>query len=339
VNGTTVRVLVSHFGNTEDTEDLRLQTEMLINAVQERKGHHPTMFIGYLTTDPYDPRYLQIIESGLRDTVTSLDRYCLYLLYKDMKLEKFFRVDKGNISDTEAQVAFLTLLPENKLQKPTPASAEYCRGFVDDSVGCQASHSCGWCQISHQGFCFEPEQKQGCVDFGGKWVGPHSAPARNKNADQIDREFAGAQHAVSLKSAEPVVKKGDRIFVWEATKFMEAHSFARVWDSPIFEYDNNFWRLSVQFSGSRYRLGERTFWITVKSVTTPHLATANRSNRGFSVSLQNQQNPQKFSASKAGTVAYGSQASANVGQSLQELIDTGYITPNGLLKISLTFNN
>lgn len=122
-------------------------------------GFNPTVFIGYLTTAPYAPRYVQIIESGLRDSVTSLDRYppsslhhpflfffppkfvcssischlpvhhifltrflfsphlsryCLYILSKDLQQQTFFRVDKGNISDTEAQVAHLTLFPNNK---------------------------------------------------------------------------------------------------------------------------------------------------------------------------------------------------------------------------------
>jgi hypothetical protein len=55
INGTRVRVLVPHFGNTEDKLDLKLQHE----AVRDLVGNitEPIIFIGYITGRPYSPNY------------------------------------------------------------------------------------------------------------------------------------------------------------------------------------------------------------------------------------------------------------------------------------------
>lgn len=92
------RVIVTHFGNTEDWLDLEMQTNTVVELIKSRESFQPTILLGYLTTVPFSDRYIRIIESGLRDTLNSLDRYCEYILYKDIDPVSLIRVDKGNIS-------------------------------------------------------------------------------------------------------------------------------------------------------------------------------------------------------------------------------------------------
>jgi len=78
VYGTSVNVIVAHFGNTEDTLDLKLQANYLADLVAAKKdSFSPTFFIGYLTMGPYSSRYTQLMKAGFKDTSNSLDRYCL----------------------------------------------------------------------------------------------------------------------------------------------------------------------------------------------------------------------------------------------------------------------
>jgi hypothetical protein len=115
----------------------------------------------------------------------------------------FERYDKGDISDTEAQVGnFLLTTPKPK----AVASPEFCRKFNNDSVKCQASDVCGWCQLVTSGFCYEPGHKPACNAFGGAWVGPEDGvtPA----TDKAKSNFISIQHEQQLKGHYPVVVKG-----------------------------------------------------------------------------------------------------------------------------------
>jgi hypothetical protein len=148
VSGEIVNVLVTHFGNTEDVLDLELQTNALSALIHKRAHvYSPTILIGYLTTEPYTDRFKRIISAGLRDTTDSWDRYCLYGLYRDLQFVSFERIDKGSVSDTEAQVSTF-LVNRNYYRNnasigggtsttSTPSSTTSCNSFAGQATLCQ----------------------------------------------------------------------------------------------------------------------------------------------------------------------------------------------------------
>jgi hypothetical protein len=104
VNGSLVRVIASHFGNTEDVLDLELQTQYVIDMLGDKHADLPTIFTSYITSDPYSERHCRLLQTGMQDSTNSLDRYCLYTMYRNIDMVKFDRVDAGGRSDTELQV-------------------------------------------------------------------------------------------------------------------------------------------------------------------------------------------------------------------------------------------
>jgi len=251
-----VRVIVTHFGNTEDKLDLQLQTQYLANMIQSDQETQSTILIGYLTTEPFsDERYAQLIQSGLRDTSNSLDRYCEYILYKNLQLRQFLRVDKGNTSDTEAQIARFELNPIESV--PSSKKTFPCTIYHNDTVQCQARKVCGWCQLRSRGSCYEPQSLyyDSCRKFQGIWVG--SVPARSQRDSNKPpltpadlKKFIDLQYQQQLKGLDKIEKEtqmiqsveesGDR-FIWTIDQLMELDSFLYQYSSAIFEAQGKFW--------------------------------------------------------------------------------------------------
>ncbi|KIY02610.1 uncharacterized protein Z520_01075 [Fonsecaea multimorphosa CBS 102226] len=105
VYGTQVDVFVFHSGQEEDPEDRRLQTEFL----SKRMGAtpRPAILLSYLVVKPGEGNYNTYVSelSGMHDIdVRDWDRWCEYILYKDIKRVGYARVSRGTITDTEIQV-------------------------------------------------------------------------------------------------------------------------------------------------------------------------------------------------------------------------------------------
>ncbi|KYQ89515.1 putative transmembrane protein [Tieghemostelium lacteum] len=107
IDNTDVNVIVTHFGNTEDYLDRKLQSQGAADIVASN-GNMPTIFLSYITTKQTEDNYKTLRASGLEDT-TNEGRYCEYIFYKNLQLNKFVRWDRGDISDTEAQIAHFSL--------------------------------------------------------------------------------------------------------------------------------------------------------------------------------------------------------------------------------------
>jgi len=106
VYGTLVDVFVFHSGQEEDPEDRRLQTEYL----SERMGAspRPAILLSYLVTKPQEGNYNTYVSelSGMHDIdVSDWDRWCEYILYKNIRRIGYARVSRGTITDTEIQVS------------------------------------------------------------------------------------------------------------------------------------------------------------------------------------------------------------------------------------------
>jgi fluoride ion exporter CrcB/FEX len=106
VHGTAVDVFVFHSGQDEDVEDRRLQSEYMARIMKATP--RPAFLLSYLVTKPKEGNYNTYVgeKSGMRDIdETDWDRWCEYILYKNLKRVGYARVSRGTITDTEIQVS------------------------------------------------------------------------------------------------------------------------------------------------------------------------------------------------------------------------------------------
>lgn len=126
-----VDVFVFHSGQEEDVEDRRLQS--LGMAELMGSTDRPAILLSYLVTDPLEGNYNTYVskKSGMHDIdPTDDDRWCEYILYKDLRRTGYARVARGTITDTELQVGKFQVLNKDKLGKY--GSSIYRYEHVDD---------------------------------------------------------------------------------------------------------------------------------------------------------------------------------------------------------------
>ncbi|KAI1493854.1 Frag1/DRAM/Sfk1 family protein [Biscogniauxia mediterranea] len=106
VYGELVDVFVFHSGQEEDPEDRRLQSEYLSKLMGS--SPRPSILLSYLVTKPLKGNYNTYVSetSGMHDVdPRDWDRWCEYILYKDLLRVGYARVSRSTITDTELQVA------------------------------------------------------------------------------------------------------------------------------------------------------------------------------------------------------------------------------------------
>lgn len=107
VYGELVDVVVFHSGQEEDPEDRRLQAEYLSKLMGA--SPRPLILLSYLVTKPLEGNYNTYVSelSGMKDIDASdWDRWCEYILYKNIRRVGYARVSRDSITDTELQVSF-----------------------------------------------------------------------------------------------------------------------------------------------------------------------------------------------------------------------------------------
>ncbi|KAF2862244.1 hypothetical protein K470DRAFT_229012 [Piedraia hortae CBS 480.64] len=114
--GELVDVFVFHSGQEEDPEDRRLQTAYMTELMG--RSTRPSILLSYLVTKPKEGNYNTWVSqrSGMKDIdPTDWDRWCEYILYKNLRKTGYARLSRGTITDTELQVAkFAVGPPEGK---------------------------------------------------------------------------------------------------------------------------------------------------------------------------------------------------------------------------------
>lgn len=111
VYGTPVDVFVFHSGQEEDPEDRRQQSEYLARIMSATP--RPAILLSYLVVKPGEGNYHTYSGpgSGMHDIdMSDWDRWCEYILYKDIKRTGYARVSRGTITDTEIQVSISLLM-------------------------------------------------------------------------------------------------------------------------------------------------------------------------------------------------------------------------------------
>eukprot|EP01134_Creolimax_fragrantissima_P007781 CFRG7781T1 len=152
IYGREFNVVVSHFSTEEFPEDLKLQTAAL-SKMAESKTTMPLTVLCYITSAPESAywykasdreNYITLTTNGtLRDPdPTDTDRWCQYIFYKNTRVKKYYHVDTGYMSDTEAQLADIEYNPSCGINNTDgndvpicstsePVVAEFYKYFVD----------------------------------------------------------------------------------------------------------------------------------------------------------------------------------------------------------------
>ncbi|SCV16558.1 probable Protein CWH43 [Nakaseomyces glabratus] len=117
-----VDVIVFHSGQEEDEEDRRLQSQYLAKLMGST--NRPTFLLSYLVTD-----LMRVITTPIDD-----DRWCEYILYKNIKRTGYARVSRGTITDTELQVGKFQVLNDRELLEANDSlyTDEYTEEIDDD---------------------------------------------------------------------------------------------------------------------------------------------------------------------------------------------------------------
>jgi endonuclease/exonuclease/phosphatase family metal-dependent hydrolase len=105
--GELVDVFVFHSGQEEDPEDRRLQSLYLADLMGSIPEGRPAILLSYLVTKPKEGNYNTYVSerSGMRDIDPSdWDRWCEYILFKNLRRTGYARVSRSTITDTEIQV-------------------------------------------------------------------------------------------------------------------------------------------------------------------------------------------------------------------------------------------
>lgn len=130
-----VDVIVFHSGQEEDEEDRRLQSQYLAKLMGST--NRPTFLLSYLVTDPHEGNYNTYVSelSDMHDIDPSDDdRWCEYILYKNIKRTGYARVSRGTITDTELQVGKFQVLNDRELLEANDSlyTDEYTEEIDDD---------------------------------------------------------------------------------------------------------------------------------------------------------------------------------------------------------------
>lgn len=132
IYGELVDVVVFHSGQEEDIEDRRLQSL----GVQEIMGNstRPLVLLSYLVTEPLTGNYNTYVSDKSRvydiDS-TDWDRWCEYILFRELKKVAYARISRSTITDTELQIAKFKFLTEE--QKQQGDEFIYGNHFIDEN--------------------------------------------------------------------------------------------------------------------------------------------------------------------------------------------------------------
>lgn len=115
IYGEHIDVVVFHSGQEEDPEDRRLQSLYLENVMAE--SQNPLVLLSYLVTRPLEGNYFTYSseKSRMHDIdSTDWDRWCEYIMFRELKKVAYARISRSTITDTELQIAKFKFLNDDQ---------------------------------------------------------------------------------------------------------------------------------------------------------------------------------------------------------------------------------
>lgn len=133
VYGELIDVVVFHSGQEEDVEDRRLQSL----GIQEimASSTRPLVLLSYLVTEPLVGNYNTYVseKSRMHDIdSTDWDRWCEYILFRELKKVGYARISRSTITDTELQIAKFKLLEGHERDIDVNDKRLYGNNFVQE---------------------------------------------------------------------------------------------------------------------------------------------------------------------------------------------------------------
>ncbi|CAF0869444.1 unnamed protein product [Didymodactylos carnosus] len=98
-----IDVVIVHMGNDRDDLDRRLQAQKLKDIM--KSSNNPLIFLGYITSAPFNRDYTALTSAAKDIDSTDTDRWCEYILYKNLIRVAYARITHAGLTDTEIQVA------------------------------------------------------------------------------------------------------------------------------------------------------------------------------------------------------------------------------------------
>ncbi|KAM9901602.1 hypothetical protein OXX79_004443, partial [Metschnikowia pulcherrima] len=132
IYGELVDIVVFHSGQEEDVEDRRLQSLGVADLMGN--SNRPLVLLSYLVTKPLTGNYNTYVseKSRVHDIdSTDWDRWCEYILFRDLKKVAYARISRSTITDTELQIAKFKFLTEE--QRAQGDDFIYGNHFIDES--------------------------------------------------------------------------------------------------------------------------------------------------------------------------------------------------------------
>ncbi|XBW37824.1 hypothetical protein QEN19_003399 [Hanseniaspora menglaensis] len=111
-----IDVFVFHSGQEEDVEDRYLQSKYMQNLMGSTPENRGTILLSYLVTEPHVDNYNNYVslESGMKDIEPKdSDRWCEYILFKNLQKIGYSRLARGDITDTELQIGRFKYMSED----------------------------------------------------------------------------------------------------------------------------------------------------------------------------------------------------------------------------------
>lgn len=131
IYGEHIDVVVFHSGQEEDPEDRRLQSLYLQDVMAE--STNPLVLLSYLVTKPLEGNYYTYSSEKSRmydiDS-TDWDRWCEYIMFRELKKVAYARISRSTITDTELQIAKFKFL--NNEQKQLGTDFLYGNHFIHE---------------------------------------------------------------------------------------------------------------------------------------------------------------------------------------------------------------
>ncbi|CAF4258469.1 unnamed protein product, partial [Rotaria sordida] len=93
-----IDIIIVHMGNDRDDLDRKLQAETLRDIMKN-------IFLGYITSEPFSRDYRTLTSVATDIDPTDKDRWCEYILYKNLIHIGYARITHGSLTDTEIQMA------------------------------------------------------------------------------------------------------------------------------------------------------------------------------------------------------------------------------------------